>query len=52
VLQEYRQERWLWIAVHRFLYNNIKTIATVFSIVGVLAGLFKTILSVKQPHGP
>ncbi|PWZ17340.1 UPF0481 protein [Zea mays] len=51
-LQEYRQERWLWIAVHRFLYNNIKTIATVFSIVGVLAGLFKTILSVKQPHGP
>lgn len=51
-LQEYRQERWLWIAVHRFLYNNIKTIATVFSIVGVLAGLFKTILSLKQPDGP
>ncbi|RCV37137.1 hypothetical protein SETIT_8G039200v2 [Setaria italica] len=50
-LQEYRQERWLWIAVHSFLYNNIKTIVTVFSIVGVLAGLFKTILSVKQPHG-
>jgi hypothetical protein len=50
-LLEYKQERWLWIAVHRFLYNNIRTIVTVFSIIGVLAGLFKTILSVKQTHG-
>ncbi|KAK3140976.1 hypothetical protein QOZ80_5AG0408480 [Eleusine coracana subsp. coracana] len=49
-LQEYRQERWVWIAVHRFLYKNIKTIIAVLSVVGVLAGLFKTILSVKQPQ--
>ncbi|GJN36369.1 hypothetical protein PR202_gb25220 [Eleusine coracana subsp. coracana] len=47
-LQEYRQERWVWIAVHRFLYKNIKTIIAVLSVIGVLTGLFKTILSVKQ----
>ncbi|PUZ43866.1 hypothetical protein GQ55_8G041400 [Panicum hallii var. hallii] len=46
-LQEYRQ-RWAWMAVHRFLYKNYKTIGAVLSIIGVLAGLFKTILSLKQ----
>ncbi|CAN6330958.1 unnamed protein product [Urochloa humidicola] len=49
-LQEYRQERWIWIAVHKFCYNNFKTIVTVLSVAGVLVGLFKTILSLKQPH--
>nr|CAB3463650.1 unnamed protein product [Digitaria exilis] len=49
-LQEYRKERWLWIAVHKFLYNNFKTIVTVLTVAGVLAGLFKTILSLKQPN--
>ncbi|RLN28792.1 hypothetical protein C2845_PM05G09910 [Panicum miliaceum] len=47
-VQEYRQERWAWIAVHRFLYRNYKTIGAVLSIIGVLAGLFKTILSLRQ----
>ncbi|XP_062232444.1 UPF0481 protein At3g47200-like [Phragmites australis] len=49
-LEEYRRERWVWIAVHRFLYKNAKTIVAVLSVVGVLAGLFKTILSLKQPQ--
>uniref|UniRef100_A0A0A8YR93 Uncharacterized protein n=1 Tax=Arundo donax TaxID=35708 RepID=A0A0A8YR93_ARUDO len=49
-LQEYKQERRVWIAVHRFLYKNIKTVVAVLSVVGVLAGLFKTILSLKQPQ--
>ena len=47
-LHKYRQERWLWIAVHSFLYRNYKTIVTVLSIAGVLAGLFKTILSLRH----
>ncbi|OEL18457.1 hypothetical protein BAE44_0020524 [Dichanthelium oligosanthes] len=47
-LQEYRQERWAWIAIHRFLYKNSKIIVAVLSIIGVLAGLFKTILSLKH----
>ncbi|KAF8667140.1 hypothetical protein HU200_053327 [Digitaria exilis] len=51
-LQEYRKERWLWIAVHKFLYNNFKSIVTVLTVTGVLAGLFKTILSLKQPNSP
>ncbi|CAN6331201.1 unnamed protein product [Urochloa humidicola] len=47
-LHEYRQERWIWIAVHKFWYKNFKTIVTVLSVVGVLVGLFKSILSLKQ----
>ncbi|TVU18400.1 hypothetical protein EJB05_34495, partial [Eragrostis curvula] len=49
-LQEYKQERRVWIAIHRFFYKNIKTILAVLSVAGVLAGLFKTILSLKQPQ--
>ncbi|KAF8685319.1 hypothetical protein HU200_044022 [Digitaria exilis] len=49
-LQEYRQKRWLWIAIHRFFFSNFKTIVAVLSIIGVLVGLFKTILSLKQPQ--
>ncbi|WVZ95954.1 hypothetical protein U9M48_041654 [Paspalum notatum var. saurae] len=49
-LQQYRQERWVWIAVHAFLYRNLKTIIAVFSAIGVLAGLFKAILSLKHPQ--
>ncbi|KAF8685322.1 hypothetical protein HU200_044025 [Digitaria exilis] len=49
-LQEYMHQRWLWIATHRFFFNNFKTIATVLSLIGVIAGLFKTIVSLKQPY--
>ncbi|KAF8673355.1 hypothetical protein HU200_048915 [Digitaria exilis] len=49
-LQEYMHQRWLWIATHRFFFNNFKTIAAVLSLIGVIAGLFKTIVSLKQPH--
>ncbi|KAG2556108.1 uncharacterized protein LOC120684519 [Panicum virgatum] len=47
-LEEYRQKRWLWIAIYRFVYKNSKTIATVLSTVGVLVGIFKALLSLKQ----
>nr|TKW01634.1 hypothetical protein SEVIR_8G193600v2 [Setaria viridis] len=49
-IHEYKQERWIWIAIHRFLYDNIKVIVAVVSVVGVLAGLFKTMLSLRQPQ--
>ncbi|KAG8086692.1 hypothetical protein GUJ93_ZPchr0010g8107 [Zizania palustris] len=47
-IESYRRERWLWIACHKFVYNNIKTIVTVFTVVGVLVGIFKTLLNIKQ----
>ncbi|GJN36342.1 hypothetical protein PR202_gb25191 [Eleusine coracana subsp. coracana] len=49
-LNEYRNQRYVWIAIHRFFYNNFKTIAAILSVAGVLAGLFRAILSVKQPQ--
>ncbi|RCV38962.1 LOW QUALITY PROTEIN: hypothetical protein SETIT_8G184800v2 [Setaria italica] len=49
-IHEYKQERWIWIAIHRFLYDNIKVIVAVVSVVGVLTGLFKTMLSLRQPQ--
>ncbi|KAK3140960.1 hypothetical protein QOZ80_5AG0408250 [Eleusine coracana subsp. coracana] len=48
-LDEYRNQRYVWIAVHRRFYKNFKTIIAILSVAGVLAGLFRAILSVKQP---
>jgi hypothetical protein len=47
-LEAYRRKRWMWIPIHKFIYNNLKTIVTVFSIIGVLVGIFKTLMSIKQ----
>lgn len=46
-LQEYKKERWVWIVVHKFFYKNIKVIVTVLSVIGVLAGIFKTLVSLR-----
>ncbi|KAE8769634.1 hypothetical protein D1007_58735 [Hordeum vulgare] len=47
-IEAYKLNRWMWIRVHEFIYKNFKAIVTVFSIIGVLAGIFKTLLSLKQ----
>ncbi|RLN29087.1 hypothetical protein C2845_PM05G01760 [Panicum miliaceum] len=47
-LAEYRHKRRHWIAVYRFFCNNAKAIAAVLPIVGVLVGILKTLLSLKQ----
>ncbi|KAL6643786.1 hypothetical protein ACP70R_018552 [Stipagrostis hirtigluma subsp. patula] len=47
-LQRYKEKRWIWIAIHRFFYRYIKTIVAVLSVVGVLAGLLKTIPSLSR----
>lgn len=48
-IEDYRQTRRMWIHIYRFVHNNAKTIATVLPIVSILAGIFKAILSLKQP---
>ncbi|OEL38087.1 hypothetical protein BAE44_0000894 [Dichanthelium oligosanthes] len=47
-LEDFKRKRWMRIAIYRFFYTNAKAIATVLSIIGVLAGIFKTLLSLKQ----
>ncbi|KAL5205971.1 hypothetical protein ABZP36_034180 [Zizania latifolia] len=49
-IEAYKHDRWLWIAMRKLVYNNIKIIVTVFSVVGVLVGIFKTLISVKKHH--
>lgn len=51
-LEEYRQKRRLWIAIYSFVYKNFKTITAVLSTVGVLVGIFKALLSLKQQTPP
>jgi len=47
-VEAYKLNRWIWIKVHHFVYKNFKAIFTVFSIIGVLVGIFKTLLSLKK----
>ncbi|OQU79618.1 hypothetical protein SORBI_3008G170900 [Sorghum bicolor] len=47
-LQDYRRKRWMWISLHKFIYNNLKSIVTVFSIISVLVGIFKTLFSISM----
>jgi hypothetical protein len=47
-VEAYRRNRWMWILLHRFVYNNTKYIITVLSIIGVLVGIFKALFSIKQ----
>uniref|UniRef100_A0ACD5X953 Uncharacterized protein n=1 Tax=Avena sativa TaxID=4498 RepID=A0ACD5X953_AVESA len=46
-IERYKQRYALWIAIHKFVYKNVKTILAVLSIIGVLAGIFKALLSIK-----
>nr|XP_025883289.1 UPF0481 protein At3g47200-like [Oryza sativa Japonica Group] len=47
-LEAYQRKRWMWIPIHKFLYNNYRIIVTVFSVIGVLVGIFKTLVSIEQ----
>ncbi|EMS47491.1 hypothetical protein TRIUR3_27283 [Triticum urartu] len=50
-IEMFKDERPVRIAMHRFVYNNFKTIVAVLSIAGVVAGIFRTLMSLKQ-HQP
>lgn len=47
-LEGYRRKRWMWISLHKFIYNNFKYIVTVFSVIGVLVGIFKALFSISM----
>jgi hypothetical protein len=47
-IEDYKLKWWMWIKVHEFVYKNLKTIIAVLTVIGVLAGIFKTLLSLKQ----
>ncbi|CAO2200395.1 unnamed protein product [Urochloa humidicola] len=47
-VEAYRRKYRMWILLHKFIYNNVKYIVTVFSIIGVLVGIFKALFSIKQ----
>nr|CAB3481979.1 unnamed protein product [Digitaria exilis] len=45
----YMRHRPVRIAIHKFVYNNYKTIAAVLSIAAALIGVMKAIYSLKRP---
>jgi hypothetical protein len=47
-IHDYKCERPVRIALHKFLYNNFRAIVALLSIASVLVGIFKTLLSLKQ----
>ncbi|KAI5004361.1 hypothetical protein ZWY2020_031604 [Hordeum vulgare] len=48
-IEDYKLKRRIWIKIYEYVYQNKKAIVTVLSLIGVLAGIFKALLSVK--HG-
>ncbi|CAO2168338.1 unnamed protein product [Urochloa humidicola] len=49
-IETYRIKKWIWIKVYAFLYNNIKTILTVLSLIGLFASIFGAIKTLKGAH--
>uniref|UniRef100_A0ACD6AF01 Uncharacterized protein n=1 Tax=Avena sativa TaxID=4498 RepID=A0ACD6AF01_AVESA len=47
-IEEYKRERPARIVVHRFFYNNFRAIAALLSIAGVLVGIFRALLGLKE----
>nr|TKW08099.1 hypothetical protein SEVIR_6G006500v2 [Setaria viridis] len=47
-IEDYKQKRRMWVKVYAFIYKNLKTIITVLSIIGVITGIFKTLLSLQK----
>jgi hypothetical protein len=47
-IHDYKRDRPVRIAIHKFVYNNFKTIVALLSIAGVLVGIFRTLMSLKQ----
>uniref|UniRef100_A0ACD5Z1P2 Uncharacterized protein n=1 Tax=Avena sativa TaxID=4498 RepID=A0ACD5Z1P2_AVESA len=48
-LADHKHKRWVWIAIHKFVYRYHKTIVTVLSIISVLIGIFHALLSINKP---
>jgi hypothetical protein len=47
-IEDYRIKWWMFIKVHAFFYRNYKIVTAVLSIIGVLIGIFKVLLSLKK----
>uniref|UniRef100_A0A0A9AKK7 Uncharacterized protein n=1 Tax=Arundo donax TaxID=35708 RepID=A0A0A9AKK7_ARUDO len=46
---DYKRDKRVPIVLHKFVYHNFRIILTLLSIASVLVGIFKAILSLKQP---
>jgi hypothetical protein len=46
-IENYKVDRWLWIIVYKFFYNNLKIIIAVVSAMAGFAGFLGAIKSLK-----
>ncbi|CAM0943630.1 unnamed protein product [Alopecurus aequalis] len=47
-LERYKHKCWVWIAIHKFVYNHFKTIAPLLAIIGVIVAVLKVLFSLKK----
>lgn len=50
-LSDYQQDRTVWVALHKFVYNNLKYLLTSGSSSGLLIPILKAVLSIKDTNG-
>lgn len=47
-IEDYKKNRWLLTKLHKFVYNNFRTIMKVLTIVGTLVGIFQALLALNR----
>jgi hypothetical protein len=50
LIQAYKRRRWIWFRVHRFLYNNSRTIIKMVALIGTILAIFQSLYSLNKGH--